>query len=140
MQNVTQLCPFNNPKELYLGGVSRVFKHSVCMIWNCCWFNSSVCQVYFLKDGCEIDLFLTSPCFPRRANSGFFLSLEIKSNTVSPILRIRNSLRYVSYKDRKAIIKDIKGIYQANNEEMAIQGFEKFKQNWASKYPITVKS
>jgi transposase-like protein len=54
--------------------------------------------------------------------------------------QIRNSLRYVSYKDRKAIIKDIKGIYQANNLEMAVQGFEKFKQNWEAKYPIAVKS
>mgnify|MGYP000279825033 CR=1 FL=1 len=54
--------------------------------------------------------------------------------------QIRNSLRYVSYKDRKAIIKDIKGIYQASNLEMAEQGFEKFKQNWEAKYPMAIKS
>ena len=54
--------------------------------------------------------------------------------------QIRNSLRYVSYKDRKAIIKDIKGIYQASNEKIAQKGFEKFKQNWESKYPMAVKS
>ncbi len=54
--------------------------------------------------------------------------------------QIRNSLRYVSYKDRKAIIKSIKGIYQASNEEVAKEGFEKFKSDWNSKYPMAVRS
>ena len=40
----------------------------------------------------------------------------------------------------KPSYKDIKVIYQASNEEMAKQGFEKFKQNWESKYPMAVKS
>lgn len=54
--------------------------------------------------------------------------------------QIRNSLKFVSYKDRKAIVKDIKAIYQSSNEEMARQHFETFKQNWNGKYPISVKS
>jgi len=44
--------------------------------------------------------------------------------------QIRNSLKFVSYKDRKAIMKDIKSIYKASNEKMARQAFEQFKKNW----------
>ena len=54
--------------------------------------------------------------------------------------QIRNTLKYVSYKDRKAIVKSIKGIYQASNEEAAKEGFEKFKADWNDKYPMAVKS
>lgn len=54
--------------------------------------------------------------------------------------QIRNSLKFVSYKDRKKIIADIKGIYKAGNEDEAKHGFEVFKQNWNAKYPLAVKS
>lgn len=54
--------------------------------------------------------------------------------------QIRNSLKYVSYKDRKAIMVDIKAIYQADNEAFAKEAFEVFKQNWEDKYLSTVKS
>lgn len=54
--------------------------------------------------------------------------------------QIRNSLKFVSYKDRKAIIKDIKAIYQADNEQMAREGFEKFKSKWGHKYQLAVNS
>jgi transposase-like protein len=54
--------------------------------------------------------------------------------------QIRNSLRYVSYKDRKAVVKAIKGIYQASNVEAAKDGLEQFKEHWNDKYPMAVKS
>tara|TARA_R110002050_G_scaffold271612_2_gene415099 strand:- start:6066 stop:7259 length:1194 start_codon:yes stop_codon:yes gene_type:complete len=54
--------------------------------------------------------------------------------------QIRNSLKYVSYKDRKAIMVDIKAIYQADNEAFAKEAFEVFKQNWEDKYLSAVKS
>lgn len=54
--------------------------------------------------------------------------------------QIRNSLKYVSYKDRKAIMVDIKAIYQADNEAFVKEAFEVFKQNWEDKYLSTVKS
>lgn len=54
--------------------------------------------------------------------------------------QIRNCLKYVSYKDRKAIIKDIKTIYQSDNEQMAKEAFLHFKEKWDLKYPIAVKS
>lgn len=54
--------------------------------------------------------------------------------------QIRNSLKFVSYKDRRPIVKDIKGIYKADNEAMARQAFEVFKENWNKKYPLVIKS
>jgi len=54
--------------------------------------------------------------------------------------QIRNSLKYVSYKDRKMVVADIKGIYSADNETIALQAFEEFKNNWADKYALAVKS
>ena len=54
--------------------------------------------------------------------------------------QIRNSLKYVSYKDRKAIMADIKGIYQADNEKFALEALEIFKQNWQDKYLSAVQS
>ena len=54
--------------------------------------------------------------------------------------QIRNSLKFVSYKDRKAIMKDIKSIYRASNEPAAKDAFDIFNQNWGDKYPAAVKS
>lgn len=54
--------------------------------------------------------------------------------------QIRNSLKFVSYKDRKKLVADLKEIYRATNEQTARQAFEVFKQNWNNKYPLAVKS
>ena len=54
--------------------------------------------------------------------------------------QIRNSLKFVSYKDRKAIMKDIKAIYKADNIELAKQALEEFSSRWSSKYSKAVES
>jgi len=54
--------------------------------------------------------------------------------------QIRNSLKYVSYKDRKAIMKDIKAIYQSSNVEMAREALENFRKAWGDKYKKAVES
>jgi transposase-like protein len=54
--------------------------------------------------------------------------------------QVRNSLKFVAHKDRKAVVADMKKIYKADNEAMAKQAFEQFKTNWNDKYPIAVKS
>lgn len=54
--------------------------------------------------------------------------------------QIRNSLKHVSYKDRKAIMTDIKAIYRASNEKSAKESLEVFKSNWNHKYPLAIKS
>lgn len=54
--------------------------------------------------------------------------------------QVRNSLKYVSYKDRKKMASDIKAIYQSANEEMARQALAVFKENWSGKYLPAVTS
>lgn len=54
--------------------------------------------------------------------------------------QIRNSLRYVSYKDRKAVVNDLKPIYKASTEENAILALEFFENKWSQKYPQIAKS
>ena len=54
--------------------------------------------------------------------------------------QIRNSLKIVSYKDRKAIIKDIKAIYKADNIKMAEQALQEFSDRWSKKYKKAVDS
>ncbi|WP_024791659.1 IS256 family transposase, partial [Lebetimonas sp. JS138] len=49
--------------------------------------------------------------------------------------QIRNSLKFVSYKDRKEIAKDLKSVYQADTEDLAIQNLEYFNEKWGKRYP-----
>ena len=54
--------------------------------------------------------------------------------------QIRNSTKYVSYKDLKQVTSDLKPIYKAINEETALQELDRFEQKWGSTYPIIVRS
>ena len=53
---------------------------------------------------------------------------------------LRNSLRYVSWKNYKAVAADLKRIYQAATEQDAAQELEKFAETWDAKYPQISKS
>ena len=53
---------------------------------------------------------------------------------------IRTSLRYVSYKDRKAVVQDLKSIYQALTAEEAESALESFSQKWDEQYPSISKT
>jgi putative transposase len=48
---------------------------------------------------------------------------------------IRNSLAFVSWKDRKAILPAIKAIYRAENADMAMVRLEEFEAEWGKRYP-----
>ena len=56
------------------------------------------------------------------------------------IHQIRSSTKYVSYKDIKAVMTDLKKIYQAINEDEARNALIQFKENWAKTYPSCVRS
>lgn len=56
------------------------------------------------------------------------------------IHQIRSSMKYIPYKDRKAFVSDLKGIYKAVNEEVALENLLALKDKWANKYPNAVKS
>ncbi len=69
-------------------------------------------------------------------------------NTVFPqtdiqlcvIHQIRNSLKYVSYKDQKLLMADLKNVYQALTLEEAMYNSEEFKKKWGKKYPLVIRS
>ena len=52
---------------------------------------------------------------------------------------VRNTLKYVSDKDRKAVSTDLKTIYHAANEEKALEALEKVTEKWTPKYPNSMK-
>jgi putative transposase len=76
--------------------------------------------------------------------SGFSTAIE----TVFPkteqqlcvIHQIRNSTRFVSYKDLKALMADLKLIYGAATLENAEYQLEVFREKWGKKYPQILKS
>jgi transposase-like protein len=54
--------------------------------------------------------------------------------------QIRNSLKYVSYKDRKELVADLKPIYTAATEDNALLALESFAEKWDKQYPQISKS
>ena len=54
--------------------------------------------------------------------------------------QIRNSCRYVVWKDRKEFCTDLKSVYGAVNRDAAEHALEKFDQKWGSKYRYAVES
>lgn len=56
------------------------------------------------------------------------------------IHQIRSSTRYVSYKDIKPLMKDLKLIYTAVTEQEAREHLRNFQEKWVRQYPSCVKS
>lgn len=56
------------------------------------------------------------------------------------IHQLRNSSKYVSYKDIKALMADLKAVYAAPDEDSAIAALEEFAAKWDKKYPKISKS
>jgi len=49
---------------------------------------------------------------------------------------VRGSLRFVSYKDRKAVAKDLRAIYRAPTLEAAEQALAAFEERWDARFPM----
>lgn len=56
------------------------------------------------------------------------------------IHQLRNSFRYVSYKDLKEFSRDFKEVYKAVNEEEASLKLVELEEKWGKKYPYAIKS
>lgn len=61
-------------------------------------------------------------------------------NQLCIVHQIRNSCKFVPYKDRKAVCADLKKIYGAVNLDDAEFALEEFRENWDKKYPNILKS
>lgn len=59
---------------------------------------------------------------------------------VCVVHQIRNSCRYVTYKDLKEFTKDLKTIYGAVNKDAAALALDTFEQKWGKKYQYAVRS
>ncbi|PWY34555.1 IS256 family transposase [Vibrio vulnificus] len=53
---------------------------------------------------------------------------------------VRNSVKYVPWKDYKAVTTDLKKIYQSATEDEALLALEQFSDRWDSKYPQISRS
>ena len=56
------------------------------------------------------------------------------------IHQLRNSFKYISYKDLKEFSKDFKGVYNAINEEAALEKLYQLKDKWGKSYPFAIRS
>jgi transposase-like protein len=54
--------------------------------------------------------------------------------------QVRNSTRYVFYKDKKQFCSDMKEIYTAPNEEAGLAALDRFEEAWKGKYLYAVRS
>ena len=53
---------------------------------------------------------------------------------------VRNSMKFVPWKDYKATAKDLKAIYQSATEDDALHSLDQFAEHWDEKYPQISKS
>ncbi len=53
--------------------------------------------------------------------------------------QVRNTLKYVPDKDRKAFATDLKTIYHASDESKAREALERVNEKWSPKYPNSMK-
>jgi putative transposase len=56
------------------------------------------------------------------------------------IHQIRNSIKYIASKDSKTFMKDLKCVYQAVNEEEALNALDVLESTWGHKYLIVIQS
>lgn len=61
-------------------------------------------------------------------------------NQKDRIHQLRNSSKYVSYKDIKALMVDLKAVYGAVDEQSALDALDSFAETWDKKYPKISKS
>ena len=54
--------------------------------------------------------------------------------------QMRNSMKYMSWKDQKPFTSDLKKIYQANNIELGLHYLNQAEEKWGAKYPTIFKS
>ena len=53
---------------------------------------------------------------------------------------LRNSFKYVSYKDLRKFASDFKNVYNAPTESMALAELEQVKETWGKKYPYAISN
>ena len=71
------------------------------------------------------------------AISAVFPKAEIQCCIVH---QIRYSTKFISYKDIRPFMKELKLVYQAATEEQALENLDSLEENWGKKYPTSIAS
>lgn len=53
---------------------------------------------------------------------------------------IRNSLKFIGSKNKKAFMEQLKTVYKAPSEKAALDALDELELTWGDKYPIVIKS
>ena len=56
------------------------------------------------------------------------------------IHQIRNSLKYIAYKNKKPFMADLKNVYKASNIQIASENMDLLEEKWGKKYPTVIRS
>ncbi|NLP57628.1 IS256 family transposase [Lutibacter sp. B1] len=76
--------------------------------------------------------------------NGFTQSIKnvfpMADTQICVVHQIRNSARYVVWKDKKVFTADMKNIYNATTKDMAAQELKRFAEKWNDKYPYAIQS
>lgn len=54
--------------------------------------------------------------------------------------QIRYSTKFISYKDLKPFMADLKKVYKADTEELAVEALGELDEAWGEKYPASIAS
>ncbi len=54
--------------------------------------------------------------------------------------QVRNSQKYLSYKDLKPFMKDLQNVYKATTIELAERSLDQLESNWGERYPKVIES
>lgn len=73
----------------------------------------------------------------QQAINTVFPQTEVQSCIVH---QIRNSLKYVAYKDQKEFMRDLKPVYRAENLDIAELRLEELEAKWGNKYEKVIES
>lgn len=76
----------------------------------------------------------------RGLTEGIKAIFPFTDNQICIVHQIRNAMRYVSWKDKKKFVADMKTIYQASTIESAEQGLAQLDEKWGKKYPHAIQS
>jgi putative transposase len=71
------------------------------------------------------------------AINSIFPRTEVQSCIVH---QVRNTVKYVGWKDMRVVLTDVKLIYRAASKELAEEHLNAFEDKWGKKYPIVIKS
>jgi len=101
-------------------------------------FYASICSD--LKKRCVADIFIA--CHDNLKGLGAAINAVFPKTKqqLCIVHQVRNSAKFVPYKDRKAICADLKSIYGAVNIDDAEYAKEEFREKWDKKYPSIMRS